>query len=91
MIYYDNTFIDSISEFFKKMTLSSTLDQELLDSLAIIVNYLAQEKDYEYLQGTAKIKDHMLTFSVTKDTEQYVISLALKDDYEISYKKVASS
>jgi hypothetical protein len=88
-VYYDNTFFFSLPELVKKVQLPHSLNQELLDKIAIIANYLAQGEEYEYVTGTAKEKDSMLNFLVKKGENRCRVTVpSYRENAEITYEKI---
>lgn len=67
-LYYDHSFIYSISDFLKKIQAPQchNLKQDLLDKIATAANYLSQGEECQYIQGTAKLLDKGLQFLVRK-------------------------
>ncbi len=74
-IYYQQTFVYSISDLFKKIQSPQNLDSELLEKIAIIINFLSGGKEYKYLKGTAKQVGEGLTFKVLKNCTPFQVTL----------------
>jgi hypothetical protein len=91
VIYYENAFFSSLPKLLNRIKPPKTLDQDLLDKIALIANYLAQGKEYEYLQGTAKQQGEKLTFLVKKRGGESHCRVTLPNfqkDEEIQYEEV---
>jgi len=63
-LYHEQEFIYSIKELIQKIKLPQSLDQNILDQIAMIANYLAQGKTYECLPKTTKLEGKELSFTV---------------------------
>lgn len=87
-VYYDHSFIYSISKFIEKIKPPKNLDKDMLEKIAIVANYLSKGEEYEYLTGTAKQTDTGLHFLVKKGTSLcQAILTSLKEDAEVCYQK----
>lgn len=83
----ENELIYSFEELIKKIGLPKDLNQEELDKIAIIVNYLSQGQSYTYIHQTAKQEEgKKFTFSVSKDTHLYHVSLSSFKDRKVYYQ-----
>src|SRR5262245_1231351 len=65
-LYYDNGFINSLPDLFKKVKFPQNLKQEMLEKIAIIANYLSLGEEYQYLPTTAIQQNGELTFFVKR-------------------------
>lgn len=90
-IYYDSNFYFSVPEFLNKIQLPNTLDQDLIEKIAIIANYLAKGEKCKYEMGTAQILDNHLNFLVKNGTEFCKVRLpSFTDDDTIVYEEIES-
>jgi hypothetical protein len=89
-IYYQQSFISTTQEALKRIpfNLSSFLNQELLDKVAIITNYLCQGTAYEYVDKSAEIKKEKMCFFVKHGLCCCKVKFPfLKRDGKVIYKK----
>jgi hypothetical protein len=89
-LYYDQSFIYTISILLKKIKLPQSLDPDLLDKIATAVNYLSKGIEYEYLPGTAKQAGMGMIFLVKKGEIycQATLSCLQGENSEICYQEV---
>jgi hypothetical protein len=89
ILYYNNSFIKSLPELFQKVTLPQNLNQEMLDKIAIIANYLSVGKEYEYFPTSAKQQSGELTFLATKGKKYYRVTLpSFKENERAQYEEI---
>ncbi len=90
VLYYDSGFINSLPELFAKIKFPQNLNQEMLDKIAIIANYLSLGEEYKYLRTTAKQLSGELTFLVQKGEEECcrVTLPSFKDNTKTQYEVI---
>jgi len=72
---------------FKRVKFPQTLDQDLLNKIAIIANYLARGNEYEVISSSARIKDQTLRFLVKKGDESFCAILpCFQEEEDINYE-----
>lgn len=84
-LYYDNAFIYSTSNFLKKIKLPRELNQDLLDKIGTVANYLCGGQDYEYQPGTAKFIGRGIVFLVKKGETLWRATLSSLKENRIFY------
>ena len=82
VIHYDGSFFYSLSDFSKKIHLPQQLDQDLLDKIALIANYLAGGEECEYEKGTAQILDNDILYRVKNEIHYCRARLFFSRDHE---------
>lgn len=81
VVYYDGEFIESSNEIFNKISLTSNLNSEVLDKIALVVNFLSEGKNYEYIPNSANYKEKNLWFNAKKGTNTYKVNYSLETDH----------
>lgn len=90
-LYFDRKFIYSISSLLERVSIPTNLNQEMLDKIATIANYLNpnQEEKCEYLSHSAKQIDAGISFFVKKEKNLCQVTIpSLKNTQNILYEEM---
>ncbi|WP_068468252.1 hypothetical protein [Candidatus Protochlamydia phocaeensis] len=87
-LYYKKRFISTIRDVLQLVRFFPSLDQELLDKIATMTNYLYKGTDYEYLPHSAKMKEEEIYFMVKHECELCKVKLPLSEkNCEVIYEE----
>lgn len=75
-LYVDHSFIYSVDELMRKINSSVEINQDFLDKIAIIINFLANGDLYTYVERSVSLKEASFSFLVQRGDSFYNVSVA---------------
>lgn len=95
VVFFDKFSFSSLPCLLDKTSLPPPINQELLDTIATIANYLAQGTRFTYVKGTAIENGEQLEFEVIEkdrtDEERYLVKIpSYRTREKIEYARIRS-